>query len=99
MSIRKEAGLIFFVFFAGAAGAATNPISPRMPFVFVANQGQADAHVRYIGSGNEFRAWFEDHGVLFQQGQTAVKVSFEGSALPRITPENPTGARANYLHG
>src|ERR1700733_10962952 len=99
MSIRNEAGLILCALFAGTAGAATNPISPRMPFVFVANQGQADARVRYIGSGNEFKAWFEDRGVIFQQGQTTVRVSFESSAPPRITPETPTGGRANYLRG
>jgi hypothetical protein len=99
MSTRNKAGLILCMLFTGTAGAATNPISPRMPFVFVANQGQADARVRYIGSGNEFKAWFEDRGVIFQQGKTAVRVSFGSSALPRITPETPTGARANYLRG
>ena len=55
--------------------------------------------MRYIGSGPEFKAWFEDRDVILQQGQTAVRVSFEGSGTPRVVAEHPIGAKANYLHG
>src|SRR6266699_2172628 len=71
----------------------------HMPFTFVENRGQADAPIRYIGNGPEFKAWFEDHQVILQQGQTAVQIAFEGGGMPVITAEQATGARANYLRG
>lgn len=84
---------------ASAARAALNPGSPSLPFAFVENRGQADARIRYIGTGPEFKAWFEDRGVTLQQGPTAVRVSFVANAKPQVAAEEPLGARANYLHG
>ena len=78
---------------------STNPGVPQLPFTFVENRGQADTRIRYVGSGPDFKAWFEDRGVILQQGQTSVQVSFENMAAPRITAEMPLAARANYLHG
>jgi hypothetical protein len=87
--------------FAGAPALARTPSSagPHLPFSFVENSGQASPAVRYIGSGPEFKAWFEDRGVILQQGQTTVRVSFEGSGTPQVAAEHPIGARANYLRG
>ena len=114
MSIRIAASIIFFFVFSGvAARAATEPGSPRMPFAFIENRGQTDPSVRYIGTGPEFRAWFQDRGVVLRHGRTTLEIAFEGSAGPRgatpqsmvatraigIGAENPIGARANYLYG
>jgi hypothetical protein len=86
-----------------AAGLATPAMksmaSPHMPFAFVENRGQADAHVRFIGTGPEFKAWFEDRGVILQQRETVVSVTFEGGAKPAIGAEEPLGGTANYLRG
>ncbi len=101
IQIRISVGFLFFTYALAAvtARAAISPGSPSLPFVFVENRGQANTGIRYVGTGPEFKAWFEDHGVTLQQGQTAVRISFEGSAKPRVTAEDPIGARANYLHG
>jgi len=88
---------------AGFAAAANQP-SPRLPFAFVENRGQAAAGVRYIGTGSEFKAWFEDRAVILQQGRTAVRVSFQSrgtSKVPKpvIAADGPIDATANYLRG
>lgn len=80
---------------AGIAAAAT----PRIPFTFVENQGQADPHVRFIGTGGAFRAWFEDNGLTLQQNQSVVRISFAGSGRSRITAGAPSGAAVNYVRG
>jgi Beta-propeller repeat len=85
--------------FSYATRASTNPRAARMPFVFAENRGQADPGIRFIGTGPEFKVWFEDHGVILQQRQTTEKISFENSAQSRVTAEKPLGATANYLHG
>ena len=99
MLTRFAIALIISLLSTVSASATASPVSPQIPFLFVANQGQAESRVRYIGTGPEFKAWFEDSGVILQQGQTAVGISFGSSAAPRITAENPVGARANYLRG
>jgi hypothetical protein len=85
--------------FSASVQGSTNPGAPQLPFTFVENRGQADAQIRYIGSGPDFKAWFEDRGVILQQGQTNVQVTFENMARPRIKAESPLAARANYLRG
>jgi hypothetical protein len=82
-----------------SASAAANPGTPRMPFVFAENRGQADPSIRFVGTGPEFKVWLEDRGVILQQGQTTQKISFENTARHRVTAEIPLGATANYLHG
>lgn len=109
MSIRIAAVVTSFAFSVLIAGAATAPGSPPIPFVFVENRGQASPLVRYIGTGPEFKAWFEDLGVTLRNGQTTVKMSFERkaasrSAMPRaakvtISASHPTGAKANFISG
>lgn len=84
------------------AGARAGSSSPKMPFAFVENRGQAAPEVRYTGSGPDFKAWFEDRAVILQQGQTAVRITFAGHvnvAGPTIQPGSNTGAKANYLRG
>ncbi len=72
--IRAATPLMIVCLFSGViAHAETNPslpasASPRIPFAFAANRGQADPQVRYIGAGPEFKAWFEDRGVTLQKG-------------------------------
>jgi len=109
----REPGIAFGLFsFAAASaladkGATIKPTplagSPRIPFAFVENRGQADPRVRYIGTGPEFKAWFEDRGVTLQHGRTAVRIAFEQGSLPTrsnpIVAGDPIGAKANYLRG
>jgi hypothetical protein len=114
MSNRAAAILASLFFSVVTARAATNPAPPHMPFAFVENRGQAASLVRYIGTGPEFKAWFEDRGVVLRHGQTTVKIVFEGRATPAgvapqsspvtisgtaIRADDPIGARANYLYG
>jgi hypothetical protein len=85
-----------------SAGMRSSDGSPKMPFAFVQNQGQAATEVRYTGSGPGFKAWFEDRAVILQQGETAVRITFAGgmnSGAPQIRPGGPSGAKANYLRG
>lgn len=82
-----------------ASLAATKAGTPRLPFVFAENRGQADPGVRFVGNGPEFKVWLEDGGVILQQRQTTAKISFENSNPAQLTAENPLGATANYLHG
>ena len=74
------------------ARAVTNPASPRMPLAFVKNRGQAVSLVRYIGTGPEFKAWFEDRGVILRHGRTTVKIVFEGRATPAGVAPQPSSA-------
>ena len=109
MSIRIAAVVTSFAFSVLIAGAATDPGSPRMPFVFVENRGQASPLVRYIGTGPEFKAWFEDRGVTLRHGQTTVKMSFDRAnasqsarslaAKVTISASHPIGAKANFISG
>ncbi len=101
----RDIGLVGFCI-ATAAGfaAAANPPSLRLPFAFVENRGQAGTGVRYIGTGSEFKAWFEDRAVILQQGRTTVRVSFQSRGVskgpkPVIAADGPIGATANYLRG
>jgi hypothetical protein len=82
MSNRVAAVLTSFFFSVVTARSVTKPASPNMPFAFVENRGQAASLVRYIGTGPEFKAWFEDHGVVLRHGKTTVKIVFEGRAAP-----------------
>ncbi len=70
-----------------------------MPFAFVENAGQANRQVRYVGSGPEFGALFEDRALTLEHGRTAVRVSFENGSSGRPVAERPIGATANYIHG
>lgn len=109
MTIRNIAAVGSWLFVAAGSQAMTIPASPRMPFVFVENRGQADPRVRYIGTGPEFKAWFQDRSVVLQRGRTMVRVSFQGRhapndpqpviSAPLITAEDPVGAKANYMRG
>jgi len=115
MSIRIVAAITFSSFAGGAAGAAIDPGSPRVPLAFVENRGQVSPSVRYLCTGPEVKAWFKDRGVVLRHGRTTVKILFEGrgksvGATPQsviaqgteritIRADDPTGARANYLFG
>ena len=96
--------------FAGVAEARMP--EPRMPFAFVQNAGQEDASVRFTGTGPDFKAWYKDHEVILQQGETGVRFSFVGGSavgrpavggsarsVPLITPGKAIGAGVSYFHG
>src|SRR5579863_10535195 len=90
--------------FCVSANARKDTGSPRMPFAFVENRGQADGRVLYLGMGPAFKARFEARTLFLQQGQTAVRITFAGSAAqggpdPIVTAANPIGAHANFLYG
>ena len=85
--------------FAACAAAKGSADSPQMPFAFAANHGQTAPEVRYTGTGPRFKAWFKDRGVILQQGSAAIALAFVAGAVPVISPEEPLGAQANYLHG
>src|ERR1035441_7269770 len=76
MSIRIAAVITSFFFSTTTVEAVTDLGFPHIPFAFVENRGQASPLVRYIGTGPEFKAWFEDRGVILQHGNTAVKIAF-----------------------
>lgn len=101
MNLRRD--IVFgiltsFPFASAVAGSVAG--APRLPFTFVENKGQSDAAIRYIGNGPEFKAWFRDGGVTFQQGAAGTSVQFvDGNRGPRIEALAPTGATANYLRG
>ena len=63
---RPIAALILSLSFCVAAAGST---SPQMPFAFAANRGQDAPAVRYTGKGPQFKAWFEDRGVILQKGE------------------------------
>ncbi len=87
----------FSVSFLSAAYASSGP---RMPFAFVENHGQASSRVKVIGSGPQFKAWFDDDAVVLQQGAASLHVGFAGALpKPRIQLLEANGARANFLHG
>ncbi|HYA16554.1 MAG TPA: hypothetical protein VEF06_03765, partial [Bryobacteraceae bacterium] len=101
----KIASIVGFIsVIAAPALPNTLPTNPglNLPFAFVENQGQADSAVRYVGNGPEFKAWFRKDGVILQQRETAVHVTFAGASLmknPSIVPADPIGATASYFHG
>ena len=87
---------------ANALAGVPNSGAPHLPFSFVENRGQASPRVRYIGSGPEFKAWFEDNGVILRHGKSVVRIAFQTGAAagnPTIRADRPIGARANYLLG
>jgi hypothetical protein len=72
----------------------------QIPFSIVRNAGQSDPQVRYIGNGPHFKAWFENNGVIFQQGAAFARLTFQGGrSAPVIEEGEPVGAHANYLRG
>ncbi|MEP6717383.1 MAG: SBBP repeat-containing protein, partial [Terriglobia bacterium] len=80
-----------------ASGTAAQP---QLPFTFVENRGQTEPCIRYIGTGPNFKAWFEGGGATFQQGSATERMEFVGGApSPSIEAVEPTGATANYLRG
>jgi hypothetical protein len=105
--------IIISIALAGVTANAENkPGLPTIPFNFVENLGQASPSVRYLGLGPEFKAWFEDLGVVLQRGTTTIKIAFERnpqalevtsrpdiSSKTTIRPDDPTGARANFISG
>ena len=115
MTQRQTIRLILtLLFFASAAANSLSAFQPRqtmpptpsslhMPFMFVQNHGETAKAVRYTGTGQELRAWFEDGGVILRRRNATVHVSFErphaSAESIRITPGTPTGAAANYLIG
>jgi hypothetical protein len=98
---------IFFVFSGATARAVVDPSSPHVPLAFVENRGQVSPLVRYVGTGPEYKAWFEDRRMILRHGSTQVKVAFVRHASDvNVTPEavaiiagNPIGGKANFLLG
>ncbi|MDP9170156.1 MAG: SBBP repeat-containing protein [Acidobacteriota bacterium] len=100
MHLRSSLPICLLVCCVTTIRASDAPASPHLPFTFVENRGQADPHARYIGTGPDFKAWFGDGGVVFQQGSATERMDFVGGApAPVIETADPTGARANYLRG
>ncbi len=83
---------------ACAMGKATSA-TPRMPFAFAENRGQAAPEVRFTGTGSSFKAWFGKDGVILQQRAATIRETFVGGSFTTIYPEAPLGAQANYLRG
>ncbi len=98
MSVRFTVFSIF-VFLSRSAAFGAPEMQPQIPFTFVANHGQAETGVRYLGAGAGLKAWFRDTAVVFQHGSAMTRMTFEGAGAVRVDPDLPTGARANYLFG
>lgn len=90
-------GLTSVCVFAGPAEVAG---TPRIPFGFVENRGQAAPSILYIGMGADLKACFDSTGLLVQHGAASVRVEFAASSRnPVIEPLDETGASVNYLRG
>jgi hypothetical protein len=75
-----------------------------MPFAFAENRGQAAPSVTYLGSGPNFRAWFENDRVVFRKGDAVVEVHFENASREpveavSISARDPLNAQANFFAG
>ncbi len=83
-----------------ALGAMKSTGGPQIPVNFVENRGQTDPRARAIGTGPGFKAWFEDDGVLLEQGGAITQIHFAGAnSKPAVALTNPLAASANYLRG
>lgn len=89
---------VYTLFGAAGSGPAAAGI-PQIPFAFAENRGQTDPQIRYTGTGPDFKAWFQDRSVILQRGSAVTKIDFGAGGPTVITPEQPLGARANYIHG
>jgi len=90
--------LIALLVSASCFGAPAN--APALPFSFVENRGQAAKEIRFTGEGIQFKAWFEQRAVTFQQGSAVVRMGFEGGRSDaEIQASQPLGSVANYIHG
>jgi hypothetical protein len=94
--------MIFLAVSTRLLSAMSSSLNPQLPFAIVENKGQADPSVRYVGTGEAFKAWFRDDGLVLQQANNAITVRFAGkkrNRKPDVIAQEPLGARANYLRG
>src|SRR5260370_27255716 len=76
--------------------------APKLPIAFEPNRGQFANDVALVSRGAGFQLALLDGGVAihFDASQDAIELRFEGSnASARWIPEEPSGARSNYLIG
>lgn len=101
MSHRILAGFVLFLF-AGAIAEAQYTHHPDLVFTFVENKGQADATVRYLGSGLGFKAWFTNAGFTLRHGDALMSAAFvrdSANGTIRTRADKPIGGSSNYLVG
>jgi hypothetical protein len=103
MNLKRGATIgLLFILPVLAARAETFAGHPRMPFWCLENREQSDPSVRYMGSGPEFRAWFQDQAVVLQRNKATVKIAFVRRSATQeiqIGGMGATGGQANYLFG
>lgn len=89
---------VALVLFAATLSAGSPPNG--LPLFFVANRGQAPAHVRYMAQGSGVTAYFSPEEAVFRIAEAHVHMRFVGAnSLVRIEGLEPMPAQANFLTG
>jgi uncharacterized repeat protein (TIGR01451 family) len=86
--------------FAADRSVATSPTatSVNIPFSFEVNRGQTAPQVKYLARSPEGVLFFTDQGVTVSVPRVgAFRMQFEDAATPKISAEQKTIARSNYL--
>src|SRR5690242_13661548 len=83
-----------------AARAAETPAGKSVPLVFIANQGQAPAAVRFMVKGSGVTAFFSPREARFRVGDASVRLQFVGAnPSVEVAGLEPQPGRANFLVG
>lgn len=107
MSLRIRASIAFLAALSSAVAHSTpTPAGPQIPFTFAENTGQSSPAVRYIGTGPQLKAWFEDCGVVLRHNHTIVRIAFipasglwDSPTRIAVRGDRPINAKANFLLG
>ncbi len=73
--------------------------TPRVPFHFEANQGQAPDGVRYLARTKSYQVFLEDASTRVTLGGRALTISLPGSRPSRPVPEGALPSRTDYVLG
>ncbi len=72
----------------------------QLPLSFEINQGQADAHVKYLARGQGYGIFLTDNGAAFSISGSALQMRLKDSAAsPQITGVDQLPGKVNYLIG
>src|SRR5689334_23418087 len=83
-----------------AVSAAPLPRPHAAPMVIMANQGEADAGVRFLAKGPRLAAYFSARHARIQAGGASLQVEFLGATPePRLEATGQDSGVANFLVG
>src|SRR5437762_10993209 len=90
---------LLLVWITGCAALSANS-GDTVPLVFIANQGQAPASVRFMVKGSGLTAFFSPREARFRSGDAFLRVQFEGAAhAVAIEGLQQLAGRANFIIG